>query len=112
MKLPIETSSLDFLAVSVPEPLIDFDSKQQRVDADGKAVFAISVVAIGGEGADILVIKLAGEPKGLALGAQVKVTGLVATTWQMGDRHGVSFRAETIESLGGVTTATKASSTS
>lgn len=99
MKLPIDTSSLDFIAVSIAEPLMDFDSKQQRVDADGKGAFAVSVVAIGGQGADILVVKLAGEPKGLALGAQVKVTGLVATTWQMGDRHGVSFRADKIEVL-------------
>ena len=99
MKLPIESSSLDFLAVSIGEPVIDFDSKQPRVDNDGKAIFAVSVVAIGGEGADILVVKVAGEPKGLVLGAQVKVTGLVATTWQMGDRHGVSFRADKVEVL-------------
>jgi hypothetical protein len=99
MKLPIESSSLDFLAVSAAEPVIDFDSKQPRVDADGKAVFALSVVAVGGEGADILVVKVAGEPKGISLGAQVKLTGLVATTWQMGDRHGMSFRAERVEVL-------------
>jgi hypothetical protein len=35
----------------------------------------------------------------------VKVTGLVATTWQMGDRHGVSFRADKVEAL---STTTKA----
>ena len=104
MKLPIETSSLDFLAVSIAEPVIDFESKQQRVDSDGKAIFAVSVVAIGGEGADILVVKVTGEPKGLILGAQVKVTGLVATTWQMGDRHGVSFRADKVEVLSGPAT--------
>ena len=105
MKLPIDTSSLDFLAVSTAEPVIDFDSKQQRVDNDGQAIFAVSVVAIGGEGADILVVKVAGEPKGLILGAPVKVTGLVATTWAMGDRHGVSFRADKVEVL---STTTKA----
>ncbi len=99
MKLPFETSSLDFLTVSIAEPVIDFDSKQQRVDTDGKAIFAVSVVAIGGEGADILAVKVAGEPKGLTLGAPVKVTGLVATTCQMGDRHGVSFRAAKVEVL-------------
>ena len=61
-------------------------------------------MAISGEGADILVVKVAGEPKSLTLGAQVKVTGLVATTWQMGDRHGVSFRAERVEVLSGPAT--------
>ncbi|MHB8435485.1 MAG: hypothetical protein ACYDC0_06350, partial [Acidimicrobiales bacterium] len=92
MRLPIDTQHLSFIAVGPPEAVIDFDSKQPRTDTDGKQVFAVGVVALGNEGADVLSVKVAGEPKGITQGLPVKVTGLVATTWQMGDRHGVSFR--------------------
>ena len=112
MRLPIDTEHLSFIAVGLPEAVVDFDSKQPRSDPDGRPIFALGVVALGNEGADILVVKLAGQPKGIAQGAAVKVTDLVATTWQMGDRHGVSFRAETIEPLGATTVTAKASATS
>jgi len=42
---------------------------------------------------------VAGEIKGLGEFTPVKVAGLVATTWTMADRNGVSFRAAKIEVL-------------
>lgn len=42
-------------------------------------------------------LRTAGESKGLSVGGAVKVSGLVATTWAMGDRSGVSFRAAKVE---------------
>lgn len=99
MRLPIDTQHLTFIAANPPESVIDFESKQPRTDTDGRPVFAVGVVALGNEGADVLSVKVAGEPKGITQGAPVKVTDLVATTWQMGDRHGVSFRAEAIDSI-------------
>jgi len=101
MRLPINVQSLSFIAVGVPEPVIDFESKQPRIDTDGRPIFAVGVVALGNEGADILTVKVAGQPKGINQGAPVNVTELVATTWQMGDRHGVSFRAGSIEVIAG-----------
>jgi hypothetical protein len=100
MRLPIDTQHLSFIAVGIPEAVVDFDSKQPRHDTDGRALFSLSIVALGAEGADILIVKVAGLPKGITAGSPVKVTDLVATTWQMKDRNGVSFRAESIESLG------------
>jgi hypothetical protein len=99
MRLPIDTQHLSFIAANPPEPVIDFESKQPRTDPDGRPVFALGVVALGNEGADVLTVKVAGQPKGITQGLPVKVSGLVATTWQMGDRHGVSFRAEVIEAV-------------
>lgn len=99
MRLPIDTQHLSFIAASAPEAVIDFDSKLPRTDTDGRQVFAVGVVALGNEGADVLSVKVAGQPKGITQGLPVKVSGLVATTWQMGDRHGVSFRAEVIEAV-------------
>jgi hypothetical protein len=80
-----------------------------RHDPDGRALYSISIVAIGGEGADILIVKVAGLPKGITAGSPVKVGDLVATTWQMKDRNGVSFRAESIDSLGASVTPSKSS---
>ena len=37
------------------------------------------------------------NPKGVTQGATVRVTGLVATPWSMGDRSGVAYRAAQIE---------------
>jgi hypothetical protein len=100
MRLPIHTDSLSFIAVGLPEPVVDFDSRQPRTDPDGRPIFAVGVVALGNEGADILTVKVAGQPRGIVQGAPVRVTDLVATTWQMAERHGMSFRAESIEPIG------------
>ena len=100
MRLPINVQNLTFIAVSQPEAVVDFDSKQPRTDTDGRPIFAVGVVALGNEGADILTVKVADQPKGITQGAPVTITDLVATTWQMGDRHGVSFRAGSIAATG------------
>jgi hypothetical protein len=42
-------------------------------------------------------VKIPGEPPELPQGTAVKVVGLVATPWAMGDRNGVAFRATRIE---------------
>lgn len=39
---------------------------------------------------------MAGQPKGIEEGMLLKVTGLTAFSWAMGDRHGISFRADAI----------------
>lgn len=100
MRLPIDTTSLTFIAVNPPAPLLDHDTKAPKLDADNRPVFTVGVVALGADGADVLVVKVSGEPKGITQACLVSVTGLVATTWQMGDRHGVSFKADAITTLG------------
>jgi len=44
-------------------------------------------------------VKVAGDVKGLSEFTLVKVTNLIATTWEVGNNHGVSFRADRIELL-------------
>jgi hypothetical protein len=97
MKLPIDTTAVTFLAASGAEALVDFDTKQPRIGEDGRQLYSVSLVALSAEGADVIPVKTAGEPKGVSQGTAVKVTGLVATPWSIGDRSGVSFRAERIE---------------
>ncbi|HEV2360502.1 MAG TPA: hypothetical protein VGS21_02255 [Acidimicrobiales bacterium] len=55
--------------------------------------------AAGGGIKDSITVKVPGEPKGLVEFTPVRVTGLVAITWEVGPNHGVSFRAERIETI-------------
>jgi hypothetical protein len=97
MKLPIDTSSITFLAASGAEPVVDFDTRQPRVGGDGRPLVSVSLVALSAEGADVIPVKTVGELKGVTQGTPVRVTGLVATPWSIGERSGVSFRAERVE---------------
>lgn len=100
MKLPIDTSGMMFLAAGAPEAVVDFETKTAKVDESGQAIFSVQIVALSGGGAEVLGVKVAGEPKGIAQGVPVKLVGLVAQPWAMNDRSGVAFRASRIEVVG------------
>lgn len=103
MRLPIDTSAMTFMAANGPDQVVDFDTRTPKVGNDGKSVFAVPLVVLGAEGAEVITVKVSGEPKGVAQGVAVRVVGLVATPWSIGDRAGVSFRAERIEATAGLT---------
>lgn len=100
MKLPIDTTGMMFLAAGAPEPVVDFETKAAKVDDSGLAIFSVQIVALSDGGAEVLGVKVAGEPKGIAQGVPVKLVGLVAQPWAMNDRSGVAFRASRIEAAG------------
>jgi hypothetical protein len=96
---------MTFLCAVGPEPVIDFDTKKAKTDADGTALFAVQLVALADGGAEVITAKVAGVPaKGVEQGATVRVVGLVASPWSMGERSGVAFRAERIEPVNSATT--------
>jgi hypothetical protein len=97
MRLPVDTSAVHFVAAGPPEPAVDFDTKAQKTDDSGTPIFQVHLFAVGAGGRDVVTVKVAGEPKGIAEFTPVRVTELVATTWAMGDRAGVSFRAAKVE---------------
>lgn len=99
MRLPIDTSGLTLLVGLAPEPVVDFETRRPKADENGEPMYQLQLVALGSEGAEVITVKVAGEPKGLAAGVPVKVLGLVALPWSMGDRSGVSFKAARIEAL-------------
>ncbi len=55
------------------------------------------LLAVGAKDQDIITVRVAVEPKGIGGLTHVKVHELVATTWEMDNRFGVSFRASAIE---------------
>lgn len=100
MRLPIDTSGLTFLCAGAAEPVVDFETKQPKIDETGVPLFAVQLVALAEGGAEVISVKIVGEPKGVSSGQSVKVADLVATPWAMGDRSGVSYRARSLEPIG------------
>lgn len=99
MRLPIDTSGLTLLVGLAPEPVLDFESRRPKADENGEPLYQLQLVALGGEGAEVITVKVPGEPRGLSAGVPVKVLGLVALPWSMGVRSGVSFKAARVEAL-------------
>lgn len=97
MRLPIDTVSVRFAAAGPAEPVLDYETRVPKLDENGAALFNVPLFAVGTGIKDSITVKVAGEPKGLIEFALVKVTNLMATTWEVGSNHGVSFRADRIE---------------
>ncbi len=105
MKLPIDTTGITFIAAGPPEAVVDFETKVAKVDDSGQAIYSVQVAALADGGAEVIQVKVAGEPKGIAQGSVLKLVGLTAQPWAMGDRSGVAFRAARVEPSGASRTA-------
>ena len=97
MRLSIDTSVMNFVAACAPEPSVNFETKAQTVDDTGRPIFQVHLFVVGAGGRDVITVKVPGEPKGIGEFTPVKLVELVATTWAMGDRSGVSFKASKVE---------------
>jgi hypothetical protein len=98
VKLPVDTSAIAFLCAMPPEPVVDFETKRPRADENGEPLYVVQLVAMTDGAAEILAVKVPGIPaSGIRQGHPVKVVGLVAQPWTMGDRSGVAFRAARVE---------------
>ena len=97
MRLPIDTGTVKFAAAGPAEPVLDYETRVPKLDENGTALFNVPLFAAGTGIKDSITVRVAGEPKGLSEFTMVKVTNLVASTWEVGTNHGVSFRADRIE---------------
>ena len=103
MRLPIDTSRLQFLVIAAAEPLKKFEdgkpreSWAPRVDDNGDMLWRVQVGALG-DGADIIRVVVPGDP-GVKQGEMVRVEGLTAQAWEMEGRNGMAFRATSICSM-------------
>ena len=101
MRLPIDTSRLQFLVVAAAEPLKQFEegkpreSWAPRVDVNGEVLWRVQLVALGDGEAEIIRVAVPGDPK-LAQGEMVRVEGMTAQAWEMEGRSGTAFRATAI----------------
>jgi hypothetical protein len=100
MRLPVDTNVVHFVSAGPAEPAIDFDTKAQKTDAKGVAVNQVHLFVVGDGGTrEVITVKVAGEVRGLGQFTPVKVIDLVAITWSMADRSGVSFSASKVEAV-------------
>ena len=99
MKLPIDTTRMTFMAVGPPQPVTDFETKQPRVDATGTPLYGAQVVALCDGDGGLISVKVPGDPGRFGPGIPLRVTGLVASPWVMGERSGIAYRAEKIEAV-------------
>ena len=97
MRLPIDTVAVQFMSAGLPEPVLDFETRAPKLDANGQPIFSVHLFAISPDSYDTLTVKVASEPKGVGNFTPVKVTNLIASTWDIGGNHGVSFKADKIE---------------
>jgi len=99
--LPIDTSAMTFLVGASAEPIRERGTNRQRTDPEtGEPLFAVQLVALIEGRANVITVKVPGEPPALPQGAQVRVLGLVASPWTMEGRSGVAYRARRVEPLG------------
>ncbi|NNN31295.1 hypothetical protein HLK59_13145 [Streptomyces sp. S3(2020)] len=97
--IPVDTARLGVLrCANVPEAkIVNSETQEVKRDRDGNPVYTVAVtVRPDGRRISVIEIAVSGEPRGIEPGHVVKVTGLTAFMWSMGDRHGVSFRADAI----------------
>jgi hypothetical protein len=103
MRLPIDTSRLQFLVVSAAEPLKKFEDGKPReawaprTDENGELLWRVQVVALGDNEAEIIRVTLPGDP-GVGQGVMVRIEGMTAQAWEMDGRSGMAFRATAIRS--------------
>src|SRR5437867_10458898 len=97
MRLPIDTTQLQFLVVAPAEPLRQFEegkpreSWAPRTDRNGEVLWRLELVVLGDGEADIIRAAVPGDPK-VAQGDMVRLEGMTAQPWEMEGKSGVSFR--------------------
>jgi hypothetical protein len=105
MRLPIDTHGLRFLAVAPASRQTEFEEgkrpedRKPRTNEHGEVLFSVQLVVMGGGEAEVIRVTHVGDPK-VQEGQALDVAGLTARAWEMGERSGVSFRADRIASHG------------
>lgn len=96
--MPIDTTALRFLVTSAPEPVVNFETKQPKVDKDGQPIHSIDLlVSREGRKGELVTVKVAGASPKVGEGERVKVSGLEAFAWENDGKHGISFTAQKVE---------------
>lgn len=99
---PVDTAHMVCLCGGVPEPVTDFGTGVPKLDTvTNKPLVSVPVVLISDGHPEVAAVKVPGPVAALTVGAPVALDGLVATTWAMGDRSGVAFRANSITPAAG-----------
>jgi hypothetical protein len=98
--IPVELGKLSgFTCAWPPEPLMEYESTEQRKDRDSDLplyVVGVNVRFAGTREAYALTIQVPGLPVGLVESQSVKVYDLTASPWDRDGRSGITYRASAI----------------
>jgi hypothetical protein len=106
VRLPIDTSRLQFLVVASAEPLRQYEEGKPReawaprTDVNGEILWRVQLVALGDGEAEIIRVAVPGDPN-VSQGEMVRVEGMTAQAWEMEGRSGMACRAVAIRSSSG-----------
>jgi hypothetical protein len=75
MKLPVDASAIAFLCALEPQPVLDFETRRPRADENGEPLYVVQLIALAEGAAEILAVKVPGQPSGIRQGHPVKVSG-------------------------------------
>jgi hypothetical protein len=95
--IPIDDRAFDgWMVTMAPEPRVaNRETGELSKDrATGETIWVVGVLASRGRDSSVEQVTVVGEPRGLSLHMPVRMVGLVATSWEVDGRSGVSFRAQ------------------
>jgi hypothetical protein len=96
VNLPIDTEKVRFLVSMPPTPVIDRKTDRQAISREGVPLFHVEVVAFpDGSGAEVIRLKIAGEPADLVQHQPARVIGLRAKIWS--NKKHTSWLADRVE---------------
>ena len=105
MKLPIDQTKISALVTSEARPVLIYGTNEPRTDKDGRTMYRLPVLLSGTTDAvdPTTTVTLSGPLEGVAKGQTVRFRNLTLSTWTVRDasgreRHGVTLRADGIES--------------
>ena len=98
MQFRVDTDGMTFIVGGI-RGVMDFETKAPTLDkATGVPLFDVDVMAVvANERPEQLTVRVVGQPQGIEIGSRVQFRDLSARTWEMGDRHGVAFKASRVE---------------
>jgi len=98
MQFRVDTDGMTFIVGGI-RGVMDFETKVPVLEkSSGVPLFDVDVMAVvTNERPEQLTVRVVGQPSGIEIGTRVRFRDLSARTWEMGDRHGVSFKASRVE---------------
>jgi hypothetical protein len=90
-----DTAFAGFTCVMEPEAkLVDIETGEVKKDRrSGETVWTVGLVAMRGRDSSVIQVAVVGEPRGLTLGAPMRVVDLEASPWERDGRSGIAWRA-------------------
>ena len=104
MKLPIDVSRITIIAISEPEPKLEYGQLVQRYNPQGVPLYSVSVLLSGTGDREDPTTRItfpSTQPPAIKRGDVLAAKALAARSWSMRDngreRTGIAFEADAIE---------------